>query len=102
MEMNNDLYPVDEALDQKEQTIRIHLLNQSNSQRKENVTVKLDEALGEVLKQHGYDVGINPNGPAQFRNKETGDATSEADMTVNELGLKDGSILAMTGDAIVA
>lgn len=102
MELDNNLYPIDEALNEAEQTICISLVNQANGDRCEDVRVGLARTLGEVLRTCAGSIGINPNKKCQFVNKRTQTATSDSAMTVNELGLCDGDVLGVAGDGRVA
>lgn len=102
MELDNNLYPIDEALNEAEQTIRISLVNQANGDRYEDVHVGLARTLGEVLQEHAGRIGIHPGKKCQFVNKRTQTATSDSAMTVNELGLCDGDVLGVAGDGGVA
>lgn len=96
-------YPIDNALMEKENIIEINLLNKTTGTTYSKAPVQGDNTLGQLVEEYAEDLGINRSGSKiHFENKRTGEVTSDPDVTVEELGLLESDVLAISDDAIVA
>lgn len=99
--MNN--YPVDEVLNDMEEEFEITLMNKESGVTYPDVPVGSENTMGQLLSTYAADIGINAKKTKiLFINKRTGDGTSDLAATVRDLGLKEGDVLAVAEDGIVA
>lgn len=96
-------YPIDGALAATEGVFEIDLLNKATGTNYTKAAVCGANTLGQVLKGYAADIGVNPNdSKIIFENKRTGASTSDANETVESLGLQEGDVLAFSDNAGVA
>ena len=96
-------YPIDGALAASEGIFEIDLLNKVTGTNYPKAAVRGANTLGQVSREYGVDLGINPNdSKILFENKRTGASTSDTNETVEDLGLQEGDVLAISDNAGVA
>ena len=96
-------YPIDAALTASEGTLTVDLLNKVTGTNYPQASVYGTNTLGQVVQEYGVDIGVNPNdSKILFENKRTGVSTSDANETVEGLGLQTGDVLAVSDNAGVA
>lgn len=96
-------YPIDGALAAAEGTIEIDLLNKPTGTTYAKAAVFHTNTLHQIVDEYGPDIGVNPrNSKVIFENKRTGASTSDANETVEGLGLEEGDVLAICDDGNVA
>lgn len=108
--MNDNMmnYPIDEALDMAEagavndELITIDLVNKVKGKKVPNVAVFGTNTLQQLVDAYGKNLGIDPNAKIQFTNKRTMQGTPDSNMTIAQLGLQNGDVLAFADDAHVA
>ncbi len=97
-----DNYPINEALDNMEDSFEIDLVNKVTGATYANAPVMTVNTMAQIMQEYAADIGINPNKKVQFVNKRTGQETAEKDCTVEALGLKAGDVLSVCDDGNVA
>ena len=96
-------YSNNEILNENEGIFDIDLLNKVTGTTYPQVAVYNINTLGQVVREYGEDLGVNPNdSKILFENKRTGASTSDSDETVEGLGLQEGDVLAISDNAGVA
>ena len=96
-------YPIDSALEAAEKEILIDIVHPGSGAMYAKAPVFAGNTLGQVVKEYGPEVGVNPDDPKLiFVNKRTEQSTSDLETTVSELGLQDGDVLCINDDAKVA
>lgn len=108
--MNDNMmnYPIDEALDMAEagalsdKLITIDLVNKASGTTESGVAVYGTNTLQQLVDAYAGILGINPNAKIQFTNKRTMQGTPDSNMTIAQLGLQNGDVLALADDANVA
>ena len=61
-----------------------------------------NNTLGQLLKEYGGDIGVNPDDRVVFINNRTNQSTSDRNKTVEELDLVSGDVLRVEDDCCVA
>lgn len=96
-------YPIDGALTAAEGTFEIDLLNKVTGTTYPQAAVYGTNRLWQIIQGYAEDLGVNPkDSKILFENKRTGASTSDANETVEGLGLREGDVLAINDDGIVA
>lgn len=95
-------YPIDGALDATEGAFEIDLLNMISGTTYPNAKVYLANTLSQIVDEYHTDIGINAKAKIHFKNKRTGYTTSDSTLTVGELDLQKGDVLAISDDGDVA
>ena len=96
-------YPIDGALAATEGAFEIDLLNKVTGTTYPQAAVYSTNTLGQVLQEYAVDIGVNPHdSKILFENKRTGASTSDINETVENLGLQEGDVLAISDNAGVA
>ena len=85
-----------------EEAFAIDLLNMCTGTTYPNVKVYLANTLLQIVDEYHTDIGINAKAKIHFHNKRTGYATSDSTLTVGELDLQEGDVLAISDDSDVA
>ena len=108
--MNDNMmnYPIDEALDMAEagavndELITIDLVRKASGKTKSGVAVYGTNTLQQLVDAYAGSLGIGSNAKITFTNKRTMQETSDPNMTIAQLGLQNGDVLALADDANVA
>ncbi len=96
-------YPIDSALAAAEGTLEIDLLNKVTGTTYPKVAVYGTNTLKQLIDEYCEDIGVNPHdSKILFENKRTGSSTSDANETIDGLGLQEGDVLAISDNAGVA
>lgn len=96
-------YPIDGALAAAESAFEIELLNKVTGTTYPRAAVYGVNTLGQIIQGYSEDLGVNPKDrKILFENKRTGASTSDANSTVEGLGLREGDVLAISDDGVVA
>ena len=96
-------YPIDSALEAAEKEILIDIVHPGSGAMYAKAPVFADNTLGQVVKEYGPEIGINPNAAQLiFVNKRTEQSTNDLEVSIGELGLQDGDVLCINDDGNVA
>lgn len=86
-----------------ENAFEIDLLNKASGATYCKAAVFGTNTLGQIIGEYGPDIGVDSaEKKVQFENKRTGASTSDLNMSVKELELQEGDVLAICDDARVA